>query len=56
VFYIIEQGDVGVQIEGSKTKKLGRGSYFGELALLYDQPRSATVVALSDCVLWGLER
>ena len=31
-------------------------SYFGELALLYDQPRAATVRATSKCKLWVMER
>jgi CRP-like cAMP-binding protein len=32
------------------------GSYFGELALLYDQPRAATVRATAKCKLWVMER
>jgi CRP-like cAMP-binding protein len=31
-------------------------SYFGELALLYDQPRAATVRATSKCKLWVMDR
>jgi hypothetical protein len=31
-------------------------SYFGELALLYDQPRAATVRATAKCKLWVMER
>ena len=34
----------------------GSGSAFGELALLYSQPRTATVAALADSVVWVLER
>lgn len=33
-----------------------RCSYFGELALLYDQPRAATVRATTKCKLWVMER
>lgn len=33
-----------------------RRSAFGELALLYSAPRAATVVALTDCRLWMMER
>ena len=32
------------------------GGRFGELALLYDRPRAASVVAVSSCDLWRLER
>jgi len=32
------------------------GQFFGELALLYNAPRAATVVASDDCVLWSIDR
>ncbi|KAI9321490.1 camp-dependent protein kinase regulatory subunit [Dichotomocladium elegans] len=49
-FYIIESGDAGVYRKGSdgvqqEVNALGRGNYFGELALLNDSPRAATVIA-----------
>ena len=34
---------------------LGPGSTFGELALLYNAPRSATLKALEDCFFWGID-
>ena len=37
-------------------KTLQSGSYFGEMALLSDERRSASVVAKSEGVLWGLDR
>lgn len=32
------------------------GESFGELALLYNAPRAATIIAKSDCLLWALDR
>jgi cAMP-dependent protein kinase regulator len=54
-FYMIEEGRVEVssQAKGVLTY-LGTGKYFGELALLFDKPRAATVKATTDvkmCVL-----
>lgn len=41
---------------GDKKVSYGPGSSFGELALLYAQPRAATVLATSACTLWALDR
>jgi len=35
---------------------LGDGGFFGEMALLDDEPRSAHVIAMTDAVLWQLRR
>ncbi len=44
-FYVIVTGQAEVRKSGETVAKLGRGSFFGELALFDDQPRSADVVA-----------
>ena len=50
-FYVIENGEV--EVEGNV---LGPGSSFGEIALLRDVPRTATVTARTDVLLRALER
>ncbi|XP_028906346.1 cAMP-dependent protein kinase type II-alpha regulatory subunit [Ornithorhynchus anatinus] len=59
-FYVIERGlyDILVSRE-SEDRCVGRydnhGS-FGELALMYNTPRAATIVAITEGALWGLDR
>ena len=47
-FYLILSGRATVRRNGRKVADLGPGSYFGELSLLDNGPRSATVVADGD--------
>lgn len=54
--YVIESGEVEVTINGTVIRDLSRGCLLGELALLYDAPRSATVKCKNNCVLWSLTR
>ncbi|KAL7067480.1 putative cAMP-dependent protein kinase regulatory subunit [Cryptosporidium serpentis] len=60
--YIIEKGQVDCfkEFKDSSERKhlcnLKPGDAFGELALLYNCPRAATVIASSDCLLWALDR
>jgi cAMP-dependent protein kinase regulator len=42
--------------ENKKIKEYHSGEVFGELALLYNAPRAATIVAVQDSVLWSLDR
>ena len=60
-FFIIGNGKVEVATKDRFGKKvplaiLGDGDYFGEMALLEETPRTATVTALTPCILLTLER
>jgi MFS family permease len=55
-FYIVEQGAVRVTVGGIPGAPIHAGGFFGEIALLHDVPRTATVTATTDCVLLALER
>uniref|UniRef100_A0A8D0DV11 cAMP-dependent protein kinase type II-alpha regulatory subunit n=1 Tax=Salvator merianae TaxID=96440 RepID=A0A8D0DV11_SALMN len=59
-FYVVERGlyDIFVERDG-QSRCVGRydnhGS-FGELALMYNTPRAATIIATTEGALWGLDR
>jgi len=55
-FFVIEKGTLDVLIDGKKRRTLEAGEQFGELALLYNAPRSATINAKTNCELWGIDR
>jgi MFS family permease len=55
-FYLVEEGELDVTIAGDYIRTMGPGWGFGEIALLHDVPRTATVVAKTDCLLYALAR
>jgi hypothetical protein len=55
-FYIVQAGEVDVLVDGDHVGTLGADGYFGEIALLRDVPRTATVRARSAVRLQRLDR
>ena len=55
-FYLVGTGTLDVAVDGRPVQHLGPGESFGEIALLRDVPRTATVTARSDAVLYTLDR
>ncbi|CAO3616396.1 unnamed protein product [Cunninghamella echinulata] len=55
-FYIVESGQLDCYIHHEKVTEYQAGGSFGELALMYNSPRAATIIATSPCVLWALDR
>ena len=53
-FFVIESGEATVSIRGKPIRTLGRGDYFGEIALIDEGTRSATVTASTEVVCHGL--
>jgi len=55
-FYVVETGELDVTLNRRELSTLRIGDYFGEIALLRDVPRTATVHARTDSTLLALER
>ena len=55
-FWIVEDGELAVLQGEVEINRLGPGASFGELALIRDIPRTASVVARTEVALYGLDR
>ncbi|HZT90658.1 MAG TPA: cyclic nucleotide-binding domain-containing protein [Gaiellaceae bacterium] len=53
-FFVIESGEATVAVGGDERRTLGPGDYFGEVALLDEGPRSATITAKTEVRAHGL--
>jgi putative peptide zinc metalloprotease protein len=55
-FYLIEQGEFEVSVDGEPVLHLGRSEYFGERALLQQVPRAATVMAVIPSRIFAVDQ
>jgi CRP/FNR family cyclic AMP-dependent transcriptional regulator len=53
-FFVIKDGEAKVTIAGEEVRRLGAGDYFGEIALITEGARTATVTAESELRCYGL--
>jgi SulP family sulfate permease len=53
-FFVIDTGNATVSVGGEERRKLGPGDYFGEVALLAQTDRTATVTADGELRCYGL--
>jgi len=56
IVYVMEDGKVEVSRENKFLSVMSAGKLFGELAILYNCQRTATIKAATDCKLWAIER
>jgi len=54
-FYILEDGNAVATKEGQEVMKYSSGDYFGELALIRNQPRAATITAKGEAKLLSVD-
>ncbi len=55
-FYILLEGEMEVERDGETIGLLAGGDFFGETALLFDTPRTATVRAVDEALVWSISR
>jgi CRP/FNR family transcriptional regulator len=54
MFFVVEEGELSVEVQGEEVSTLGPGSSFGEIALIDRRPRTATVSAVTEVKAYGL--
>jgi len=54
--YVVDTGELDVLYSGEKVATIGQGKVFGEISLMYNCPRTATIIANSNVSLWGMDR
>jgi len=54
MFFVVESGELSVEVHGEAVSTMGPGAAFGEIALIDRRPRTATVTAASDVRAYGL--
>jgi CRP/FNR family cyclic AMP-dependent transcriptional regulator len=53
-FFVIESGEASVTVQGEERGRLGPGDYFGDVAMIDQGDRTATIKAESDLKCYGL--
>jgi CRP/FNR family transcriptional regulator, cyclic AMP receptor protein len=53
-FFVVETGEADVEVGGEARGSIGPGDYFGEIALLTGSERTATIVARTDMLCYGM--
>ncbi len=53
-FFIIDEGEATVSVQGQEVRTLGHGDYFGEVALIDDGARTATLTAKTPLKCYGI--
>ncbi|KAL3852718.1 hypothetical protein ACJMK2_016336 [Sinanodonta woodiana] len=55
-FYVIDSGKYDILVNGKLVGKYDNVGSFGELALMYNMPRAATIIATTPGTLWAMDR
>jgi CRP/FNR family transcriptional regulator, cyclic AMP receptor protein len=53
-FFVVQEGEAEVNVGGEAKGSVGPGQYFGEIALINESPRTATLTARTDMVCYGM--